>query len=82
MGLFVIAVPTCMKETRSGVLLMRLARKLRAETGNPRYRARIEDERASLRTLIYISCTRPICAYSLPPTGPPPALVPSILHPI
>ncbi|KAH9935971.1 MFS general substrate transporter, partial [Epithele typhae] len=52
--------PTLMKETRSGVLLMRLARKLRAQTGNSRYRARIEDERASLRTLIYISCTRPM----------------------
>ena len=70
MALFVAAVPTCMKETRSGVLLMRLARKLRAQTGNPHYRARIEDERGSLRNLIYISCTRPVCtcatACSLP----------------
>ena len=60
-GVFVLGVPTCMRETRSGVLLMRLAHKLRAQTSNPNYRARIEDERASLRTLIYISCTRPIC---------------------
>ncbi|KAI0761799.1 MFS general substrate transporter [Trametes elegans] len=59
-GIFVVAVPICMKETRSGVLLTRLAKKLRKETGNHRYRARVEDERASLRTLIYISCTRPI----------------------
>ncbi|KAI0741993.1 MFS general substrate transporter [Daedaleopsis nitida] len=60
LGIFVIAVPICMKETRSGVLLTRLARRLRKQTGNPHYRARVEDERASLRTLIYISCTRPI----------------------
>ncbi|KAI0369756.1 MFS general substrate transporter [Pilatotrama ljubarskyi] len=59
-GIFVIAVPICMKETRSGVLLTRMAKKLRKETGNKNYRARVEDERASLRTLIYISCTRPI----------------------
>lgn len=49
-----------MKETRSGVLLTRLARKIRKETGDKRYRARIEDERGSLKSLILISCTRPI----------------------
>ena len=54
-------MPIFMKETRTAVLLTRLAKKLRKETGNPHYRARVEDERASLRTLIYISCTRPIC---------------------
>lgn len=54
-----------MKETRSGVLLTRLAKKLRKDTGNHHYRARVEDERASLRTLIYISCTRPICKGSM-----------------
>ncbi|OBZ74070.1 hypothetical protein A0H81_05937 [Grifola frondosa] len=37
-----------------------VAKKLRKDTGNHHYRARVEDERASLRTLIYISCTRPI----------------------
>lgn len=65
LGVFVIGVPICMKETRSGVLLTRLAKRLRKKTGNPHYRARIEDERASLRTLIYISCTRPICKHEL-----------------
>ncbi|KAI0642409.1 MFS general substrate transporter [Trametes meyenii] len=59
-GVFVVAMPFCMRETRSGVLLTRLAKKLRKDTGNHHYRARVEDERASLRTLIYISCTRPI----------------------
>ena len=52
-----------MQETRSGVLLTRLAKKIRKETGDNRYRARIEDERASLWTLIRISCTRPLCKY-------------------
>lgn len=60
-GAYIIAILVIMKETRSGVLLTRLARKLRRETGNQRYRARVEDERGSLRTLIYISLTRPIC---------------------
>jgi hypothetical protein len=50
-----------MKESRSGVILTRLARKKRAETGDQRIRARIEDERGSLRTLVWVSCTRPIC---------------------
>lgn len=50
-----------MKETRSTILLVRLARKMRKETGDHTYRARAEDETASLRTLIFISCTRPLC---------------------
>lgn len=49
-----------MEETRNGIILTRIAKKMRKETGNGRYRARVEDERTSLRTLIYISCTRPI----------------------
>ena len=60
-GIFVICVQLFMKETRASVLLVRLAKKMRKETGNHRYRARVEDERASLSTLIYISCTRPVC---------------------
>ena len=54
-----------MKETRASVLLVRLAKKMRKETGDHRYRARVEDERASLSTLIYISCTRPVCECSV-----------------
>ena len=65
-GMFV-AVVVGMKETRSSVLLTRLARKLRKETGDNRYRARIEDERASLRSLIFISCTRPLRELHSPP---------------
>ncbi|PIL24914.1 MFS general substrate transporter [Ganoderma sinense ZZ0214-1] len=60
LGVLLVAMPVCMRETRAAVLLTRLARKMRRETGNALYRARVEDERASMRTLIYISCTRPI----------------------
>jgi len=49
-----------MRETRSTVLLVRLAKKLREETGDKRYRAKVEETRESLRRLIWISCTRPI----------------------
>ncbi|KAJ7936309.1 major facilitator superfamily domain-containing protein, partial [Mycena leptocephala] len=47
-------------ETRSSILLTRLAKCIRKETGDRRYRARIEDERTSLASRISISCTRPI----------------------
>ncbi|KAJ7483187.1 MFS polyamine transporter [Mycena latifolia] len=59
-GTYSLVVPLVMRETRSSILLTRLARKLRKQTGNYRYRARIEDERASLTSLIFVSCTRPI----------------------
>lgn len=59
-GLYVISILICMRETRSAVILTRLARKRRRETGDNRYRARVEDERGSLRALIWISCTRPL----------------------
>ncbi|TCD71766.1 hypothetical protein EIP91_003109 [Steccherinum ochraceum] len=58
-GVLALATILFSKETRSDVILSRLARKLRKETGDPRFRARVEDERASLRTRIYISVTRP-----------------------
>ncbi|KAF9482569.1 MFS polyamine transporter [Pholiota conissans] len=59
-GVYIFILLFVMKETRSSILLTRIAKKLRKLTGNHRYRARVEDERASLRTLIWISCTRPI----------------------
>ncbi|KAK2462261.1 hypothetical protein APHAL10511_005757 [Amanita phalloides] len=49
-----------MKETRPGVLLTSLAKKIRKETGDERYRSRVEDERGSLAKLIFVSCTRPL----------------------
>ncbi|KAJ6568250.1 MFS polyamine transporter [Mycena vulgaris] len=59
-GAYSIIVPLVMRETRSSILLTRLAKKIRKSTGDSRYRARIEDERASLASLIFVSCTRPI----------------------
>ncbi|KAJ7065421.1 major facilitator superfamily domain-containing protein [Mycena amicta] len=47
-----------MQETRSSVLLARRAEKIRKETGDMRYVACGEER--SLRTMIYISCTRPL----------------------
>lgn len=60
-GAYLVILLFVMKETRSSILLTRTAKKLRKLTGDHRYRARVEDERASLRTLIWISCTRPVC---------------------
>ncbi|KAK0488558.1 MFS general substrate transporter [Armillaria novae-zelandiae] len=59
-GIYIALFPLIMKETRSSILLTRLAKKIRKETGDDRYRARVEDERTSLGTLIFISITRPI----------------------
>ncbi|TFK39513.1 MFS polyamine transporter [Crucibulum laeve] len=59
-AVYLVLIPFMMTETRSSVLLTRLAKKMRKDTGDNRYRARVEDERASLRTLIFISCTRPV----------------------
>ncbi|ESK83376.1 drug transporter [Moniliophthora roreri MCA 2997] len=55
-----VLIPLVMKETRASIILTRLAKRLRKETGDKRYRARVEDERASLKMLVYISCTRPV----------------------
>ncbi|KAJ8591030.1 MFS general substrate transporter [Rhizopogon salebrosus TDB-379] len=59
-GAYFIAVVALMKETRSTIVLTRLARKKRRETGDDRYQAKAEIEKESLMTLIKISCTRPI----------------------
>ncbi|KAJ3888199.1 MFS polyamine transporter [Lentinula edodes] len=59
-GFYLVLVPLIMKETRSSIILMRIAKRMRKETGNPRYRARVEDERVKLSTLVWVSCTRPI----------------------
>lgn len=66
-GAYSVLVPLIMRETRSSILLTRLAKKIRKETGDRRYRARIEDERTSLGALIFISCTRPIRMSSFRP---------------
>jgi hypothetical protein len=60
-GVYMLLVPVLMRETRAGVILTRIAKRRRKETGDHRIRARIEDERASLRALVWVSCTRPVC---------------------
>ncbi|KIM88106.1 hypothetical protein PILCRDRAFT_62793 [Piloderma croceum F 1598] len=67
-GAVLLLVIVLMKETRSTIILTRLARKLRKETGDKRYRARAEDEEGSLSTLILISCTRPVYLLTTEPT--------------
>jgi hypothetical protein len=59
-AVYILLLPFVMKETRSSIILTRMAKKLRKKTGDHRYRARVEDERASLANLIFISCTRPV----------------------
>ena len=49
-----------LRETRGSVLLTRKAAKLRKETGDLRYRAKAEAERASIAILIRNSLTRPL----------------------
>ncbi|KAG2138755.1 major facilitator superfamily domain-containing protein [Suillus cothurnatus] len=49
-----------MEETRSHIILRRIAKKLCKETGDDRYRVRGEETRPKLSTMIKISCTRPI----------------------
>ncbi|KIJ65179.1 hypothetical protein HYDPIDRAFT_167441 [Hydnomerulius pinastri MD-312] len=56
---FVIAAFT-MKETRQSIILRRIAQKVRKETGDARYRARVEETQPSLREIVWMSCTRPI----------------------
>ncbi|KAG6834740.1 hypothetical protein H0H93_007680 [Arthromyces matolae] len=46
-----------MWETRASVLLTRIAKKMREETGDPRYRSRAEDEKGSMLNKIYLSCS-------------------------
>jgi MFS family permease len=60
-----VAIPVFLEETRSTVLLMRIAKKMRKETGDQRYRARAEDELPGLRVLLWITLTRPLCTFLL-----------------
>lgn len=55
-----IGLALYLRETRGSVILTRRAAKLRKETGDMRYKARAEEERASLFVLISQSLTRPL----------------------
>lgn len=59
-ALSILLIYVFMPETRMPVLLTRRAKQIRKETGDARYCSRAELELPSLRTLLYISCTRPL----------------------
>ncbi|KAG2748702.1 MFS general substrate transporter [Suillus brevipes Sb2] len=59
-GLYVLDVILVMSETRSSIVLNRIARDTRKKTGDPRYRSSAEVDKPSISSLIKTSCTRPI----------------------
>ncbi|CEH14585.1 Synaptic vesicle transporter SVOP and related transporters (major facilitator superfamily) [Ceraceosorus bombacis] len=59
-GAFLIIFTVVLKETRGSVILARRASRLRKQTGDGRYMAKSELERASVVTLIKGSLTRPM----------------------
>ncbi|SPO41362.1 related to multidrug resistant protein [Pseudozyma flocculosa] len=59
-GVGFIVIAFFLKETRGGIILTRRAHRLRKTTGDQRYRARAEEERASVPILIKNSLTRPL----------------------
>merc|ERR1712093_341683 len=59
-AIFAIALGIFQKETREGVLLSKKAARIRKETGDNRYVAQADEERASLATIIKVTLTRPV----------------------
>ncbi|KAH7885759.1 MFS general substrate transporter [Phlebopus sp. FC_14] len=59
-GVYFLAVVVILTETRSSIILTRIAQKMRKQTGDDRYRAQAEIDKQNLLTLIKISCTRPL----------------------
>ncbi|KAG1731631.1 major facilitator superfamily domain-containing protein, partial [Suillus paluster] len=59
-GAFVLDVILVMSETRSSIVLTRIAKDTRKTTGDPRYRSSAEIDKPSMLSLIKTSCTRPM----------------------
>jgi hypothetical protein len=59
-GVYFISVLLFLTETRSDIILARLACKIRKEKHDDRYRVRAENNKPSLLTLIKMSSVRPI----------------------
>jgi len=59
-GVVLVALIFFMRETRRSVVLARIAKNLRKRTGNEKYMARVETEKQSLKSLLIVSCTRPL----------------------
>ncbi|KAJ7930408.1 MFS general substrate transporter [Mycena leptocephala] len=67
-GLCIVLTVAVLQETRTGIMLTRKAKALRAETGDTRYRAHAEDARGPLSSLLWISATRPLILLFTEPT--------------
>lgn len=59
-GVYSISMLLIMSETRSTVILARMARQMRKDTGDDRYRTRSEENKPCLMSMIATSCTRPL----------------------
>ncbi|KAG1834348.1 major facilitator superfamily domain-containing protein [Suillus subluteus] len=59
-GVCSISMLLILRETRSTVILVRMARQVRKDTGDGRYRARSEANKPCLMSMIATSCTRPL----------------------
>ncbi|OJA21197.1 hypothetical protein AZE42_01355 [Rhizopogon vesiculosus] len=59
-GVYFISVCLFMEETRSAVILINIARKVRKDKGDNRYCARAEENKSSIASMIKFSCTRPL----------------------
>lgn len=65
---FTVLLAIVARETRESVLLSRKAKKLRQETGDQRFVAQADEERASLATILKVSLTRPFRLFLTEPT--------------
>ena len=59
-GALTIGLYFIMRETRESILLSRKAARLRLQTGDERFVAQADEERASLSTIIRVALTRPV----------------------
>ncbi|OJA10286.1 hypothetical protein AZE42_05006 [Rhizopogon vesiculosus] len=59
-GAFVLSVILVFSETRSSIVLARIAKDVRKTTGDPRYRTNAEIDKPNILSLIKTSCTRPL----------------------
>ncbi|KAJ7223281.1 MFS general substrate transporter [Mycena pura] len=67
-GICIVLTVAVLMETRTGIMLTRKAKALRAKTGDTRYRARAEEARGPLRSLLWVSATRPLLLLLTEPT--------------
>lgn len=66
-GAFTLLLVLTQHETRESILLSRKAKKLREETGDNRFVAQADEERASLITILKVSLTRPVRLFATEP---------------